>query len=59
MFFKLIKMHLLVRELYVYQNARCNDKKNFKMCRLLLLYISSILSFTFASCTKSTFLTFP
>ena len=27
-FFKLIKVHLLVSELYVYQNARCNDKKN-------------------------------
>ena len=27
MFFKLIKVHLLVSELYVYQNARCNDKK--------------------------------
>ena len=27
-FFKLIKVHLLVSELCVYQNARCNDKKN-------------------------------
>ena len=27
-FFKLIKVHLLVSELYIYQNARCNDKKN-------------------------------
>jgi len=26
-FFKLIKVHLLVSELYIYQNARCNDKK--------------------------------
>ena len=26
-FFKLIKVHLLVSELYVHQNARCNDKK--------------------------------
>ena len=25
-FFKLIKVHLLVSELYVYQNAQCNDK---------------------------------
>jgi len=25
-FFKLIKVHLLVSELYIYQNARCNDK---------------------------------
>ena len=23
-FFKLIKVHLLVSELYIYQNARCN-----------------------------------
>ena len=27
MFFKLIKVHLLVSELYIYQNARCNVKK--------------------------------
>ena len=26
-FFKLIKVHLMVSELYTYQNARCNDKK--------------------------------
>jgi len=25
--FKLIKVHLLVSELYIYQNARCKDKK--------------------------------
>jgi len=25
-FFKLIKVHLLVSELYIYQNVRCNDK---------------------------------
>jgi len=25
-FFKLIKVHLLVSELYIYQTARCNDK---------------------------------
>jgi len=24
-FFKLIKVRLLVSELYIYQNARCND----------------------------------
>ena len=24
-FFKLIKMHLLARKLYIYQNARCNN----------------------------------
>jgi len=27
-FFLLIEVHLLVIELYTYQNARCNDKKN-------------------------------
>ena len=26
MFFKLIKLHLLVSELYICQNAQCNDK---------------------------------
>jgi len=26
--YKLIKVHLLVSELYIYQNARCNEKKN-------------------------------
>jgi len=26
-FFKLIIVHLLVNELYIYHNARCNDKK--------------------------------
>jgi len=26
-FFKLIKVHLWVREIYIYQTARCNDKK--------------------------------
>ena len=25
--FKLIEMHLLVSELFIYQNARCNNKK--------------------------------
>jgi len=25
-FFKLIKVHLLVSELYIHQNAQCNDK---------------------------------
>jgi len=27
MFFKLIKVHLLVSELYIYQKVRCNDIK--------------------------------
>jgi len=26
MFFKLIKLYLLVSEINIYQNARCNDK---------------------------------
>jgi len=26
-FFKLIKVHLFVSELYMYQTVRCNDKK--------------------------------
>ena len=30
-FFKLIKVHLFVSELYIYQNARCNDKKFKKL----------------------------
>ena len=30
-FFKLIKVHLLVSELYIYQNARCNDKKKHRL----------------------------
>jgi len=30
--FKLIKVHLLVSELYLYQNERCNDKKNRPLC---------------------------
>jgi len=29
-FFKLIKVHLLVSELYIYQNARCKYKKKTK-----------------------------
>ena len=30
-FFKLIKVHLLVSELYIYQNARYNNKNNNKI----------------------------
>ena len=37
-FFKLIRGHLLVSELYIHQNVRCKDKKNkykdFNPCRL-------------------------
>ena len=27
-FFKLKKVHMLVSEIYIYQNARCNNKNN-------------------------------
>jgi len=30
-FFKLIKVHLLVSELYVYQNAPCKNKKKSRL----------------------------
>jgi len=32
-FFKLIKLHLLVSELNIYQNALCNDKKKEELFR--------------------------
>ena len=32
--FKLIKVHLLMSELYIYQNVRCNDKKKPYFCFL-------------------------
>ena len=32
MFFKLIKVHLLVSELYIYQNVRWNNKKLLTKC---------------------------
>ena len=39
-FFKFIKVHLLVSELYIYQNARYNDKKYFFLClTFTLMYI--------------------
>ena len=30
-FFKLIKVHLLVSELYIHQNARCNDQNRLRV----------------------------
>jgi len=33
-FFKLIEVHFLVSEIYIYQNARCNNKKNKKKTKL-------------------------
>jgi len=38
-FFKLIKVHLLVSELNVYQNARCNDKKKIILSTLRQLSV--------------------
>ena len=37
-FFKSIKVHLLVSELYIYQNARCNDKKKLKIAISLIVF---------------------
>ena len=34
-FFKSIRVHLLVSELYIYQNVRCKDKK--KQCTFVLI----------------------
>jgi len=34
-FFKLIKVHFLVSELYIYQNARCNDYKKLYLNKYL------------------------
>ena len=38
-FFKLIKVHLLVSELYTYQNTRCNNKKKRGNLLLSSVYI--------------------
>ena len=38
-FFELIKVHLLVSELYIYQNARCNDRKSKSIFEFLNLYV--------------------
>ena len=42
-FFKLIKVHLLVSELYIYQNARCNDKT---ILSDMMIYLSTAISLT-------------
>ena len=39
-FFTLIKVHLLVSELYIHQNAQCNDK-NLK--KIIIYYVCRIL----------------
>jgi len=49
-FFKLIKLHLLVSELYIYQNARCNDKKK-KLCMCLVTQIWCVICLVFISIT--------
>ena len=36
-FFKLVQVHLLVSELYIHQNARCDDKKRLLPTCLLNL----------------------
>ena len=41
MFFKLIKVHLSVSELYIYQTARCNDEKNVLSKFIFLKCLSS------------------
>ena len=33
LFFKWIKVHLLVTELYIYRNARCNDKNSWSISK--------------------------
>jgi len=40
-FFKLIKLHLLVIELYIHQNVQCNDKKLVAYVKVLVpVYIN-------------------
>jgi hypothetical protein len=36
-FFELIKVHLLLNELYIYQNERCNDRERERERYKLLL----------------------
>jgi len=36
-FFKLIKVHLLVSEIYIHQNARCNDKNYLSQIHFLCI----------------------
>jgi len=38
-FFKLIKVYLLVSELYIYQNARCDYKKMQKILHNRKIFI--------------------
>ena len=41
-FFTLIKVHFLVSELYIYQNARCNDKNIYLIFIYLFIYLFTI-----------------
>jgi len=40
--FKLIKVHLLVNEHYIYQNARYKNKKKLKVASFLMISDSAI-----------------
>ena len=42
-FFKLIRVHLLVSELYIHQNARCNDKESHILICIPIFSISTLL----------------
>ena len=47
-FFKLIKVHILVSELYIYQNARCNDKETCGVtCALKALIYYTVVRISF------------
>ena len=46
MSFKFIKVHFLVSELYIYQNARCNDKKDSSFCLFFNEYLKYLENFT-------------
>jgi hypothetical protein len=52
-FFKLIKVHLLVSELYIYQNARCNDKKKIAVLITVFVNFAKLMT-TF--CTKHSYI---
>ena len=54
-FFKLIKVHLLVSELYIYHNARCNDKEINTGCLCLntLAYVSKGLNMLYKEVGKA------
>jgi len=44
-FFKLIRVHLLVCEFYIYQNARCNNKKVEIYFAQIYIYIFNLFGF--------------